>query len=89
MEPEISAVSSSWKRLDAQIWRLLWTWAMRRHPNKGPSWVRQKYFHAEGTKTGYLRANQSRRCSSTTAAFSRNDDSNSSARQNTRFGQSL
>ncbi|WP_420804294.1 group II intron maturase-specific domain-containing protein [Yersinia ruckeri] len=48
MEPEISAVSSSWKRLDAQIWRLLWTWTMRRHPNKGASWVRQKYFHAEG-----------------------------------------
>ncbi|HUW97885.1 MAG TPA: group II intron maturase-specific domain-containing protein, partial [Acidiferrobacter sp.] len=34
--------------IDAHIWRLLWTWAMRRHPQKGAGWVRQRYFHARG-----------------------------------------
>jgi RNA-directed DNA polymerase len=37
--------------IDAQIWRLLWNWAMRRHPSKGTGWVKQKYFHAEGNRT--------------------------------------
>ena len=39
---------SRFSSIDTQIWRLLWRWAMRRHPSKGASWVRQKYFHAEG-----------------------------------------
>ncbi|MNB93681.1 Group II intron, maturase-specific domain [compost metagenome] len=40
------AVSKSlFSSIDAQIWRLLWTWALRRHPNKGAGWVRQRYFH--------------------------------------------
>ncbi len=39
---------SLFSSIDAQIWRLLWRWALRRHPNKGAGWVRQKYFHAEG-----------------------------------------
>ena len=34
--------------IDAQIWRLLWQWALRRHPKKGVRWVRRKYFHAKG-----------------------------------------
>ncbi len=44
-------VAKSWfSSIDAQIWRLLWKWAMRRHPTKGAGWVRQKYFHAEGSR---------------------------------------
>ena len=39
---------SRFSSIDAQIWHLLWKWAMRRHPTKGAVWVRQKYFHAEG-----------------------------------------
>jgi len=27
-----------------QIWRALWKWCLRRHPNKGKYWVRKKYF---------------------------------------------
>ena len=37
--------------IDSQIWRLLWKWAVRRHPMKGARWVRQKYFHAEGNRS--------------------------------------
>ena len=41
---------SRFSSIDAQIWRLLWKWAMRRHPSKGAGWVRQKYFHSEGNR---------------------------------------
>ncbi|QNM60374.1 Group II intron reverse transcriptase/maturase [Xanthomonas hortorum pv. vitians] len=36
----------SW--IDAHIWRLLWNWAKRRHPNKGARWVKDRYFHVIG-----------------------------------------
>jgi RNA-directed DNA polymerase len=26
------------------IWKMLWTWCLRRHPNKGKYWVARKYF---------------------------------------------
>ena len=41
---------SRFSSIDHQIWRLLWKWAMRRHPTKGAAWVRQKYFRAEGNQ---------------------------------------
>jgi RNA-directed DNA polymerase len=41
---------SRFSSIDHQIWRLLWKWAMRRHPTKGAGWVRQKYFRAEGNQ---------------------------------------
>ncbi|OHC40118.1 MAG: hypothetical protein A3J25_19285 [Pseudomonadales bacterium RIFCSPLOWO2_02_FULL_63_210] len=78
---------SLFSSIDAQIWRLLWTWALRRHPNKGAGWVRQRYFHTAGyQKLGICSANQSWRYCPTTVAFSRFDDFNRSARQNTRCG---
>jgi len=27
-----------------QVWRMIWKWCLRRHPNKGKQWVRDKYF---------------------------------------------
>jgi RNA-directed DNA polymerase len=30
--------------VDHHIWRALWRWGRRRHPNKSSAWVRQKYF---------------------------------------------
>jgi RNA-directed DNA polymerase len=32
------------KRVEHAIFKLLWQWAKRRHPNKGRRWVKQKYF---------------------------------------------
>jgi RNA-directed DNA polymerase len=32
--------------IDAHIWRMLWQWAKRRHPNKGARWVKDRYFHS-------------------------------------------
>ncbi|MGK0476831.1 MAG: RNA-directed DNA polymerase, partial [Oleispira sp.] len=31
--------------VDNQIWRLLWRWAKRRHPNKNAAWIKRRYFH--------------------------------------------
>jgi RNA-directed DNA polymerase len=36
--------------VDHHIWRVLWRWARRRHPNKLPEWVRQKYFRTQGQR---------------------------------------
>lgn len=35
--------------IDSQIFSALWRWAIRRHPNKNVSWIRNKYF----TKIGF------------------------------------
>jgi len=37
-------------RVDTQIWSMLWRWAVRRHPNKGVRWVKDKYFKTQGTR---------------------------------------
>ena len=31
-------------KLDMLLWKRLWRWASRRHPNKSAAWVKQKYF---------------------------------------------
>jgi RNA-directed DNA polymerase len=31
-------------RCDHEIWNALWRWAVRRHPNKGQRWIKQRYF---------------------------------------------
>jgi RNA-directed DNA polymerase len=30
--------------VSSEIWRMIWKWSLRRHPNKGKDWVRRKYF---------------------------------------------
>lgn len=37
--------------LDRDIWRALWRWAKRRHPNKSHTWIRERYFHVIGGRT--------------------------------------
>ncbi|MDB5771006.1 MAG: reverse transcriptase [Burkholderia sp.] len=31
--------------VDSQIWRVLWQWCCRRHPNKRKDWIKHRYFH--------------------------------------------
>jgi len=42
---------SAFSSIDSHIWKLLWKWAMRRHPMKGARWVRNRYFHADGNRS--------------------------------------
>jgi RNA-directed DNA polymerase len=36
--------------VDMRIFRMLWRWAKRRHPNKNAYWVKKKYFRTQGTR---------------------------------------
>lgn len=41
---------ATFSRIDHEIWCALWQWAARRHPQKGSSWVKLRYFHSVGTR---------------------------------------
>jgi RNA-directed DNA polymerase len=46
-----SAVVSKevFSKIDNLLWKRLWRWASRRHPNKSATWVKEKYFPAKGS----------------------------------------
>jgi len=37
-------------KADHEIFRCLWRWATRRHPNKGKRWVKNRYFRTQGSR---------------------------------------
>lgn len=41
---------ATFARVDHEIWVALWRWAVRRHPQKGSRWIKQRYFHSSGTR---------------------------------------
>lgn len=42
------ASKQTFRSVDCAIYRALWPWARRRHPNKSRRWVRKKYFQTVG-----------------------------------------
>ncbi|CAG9237507.1 Group II intron reverse transcriptase/maturase [Paraburkholderia tropica] len=40
----------AYSRMESLVFRRLWWWSKRRHPNKGAGWVRKKYFHSDGDR---------------------------------------
>jgi RNA-directed DNA polymerase len=40
--------------VDHQIWIKTWKWAVRRHPNKGKLWIKEKYFKSVGNQNWVL-----------------------------------
>ncbi|WP_365673369.1 group II intron maturase-specific domain-containing protein [Okeania sp. SIO3I5] len=40
--------------MDYFLWKRLWRWASRRHPNKSATWVKKKYFSPIGTRNWIL-----------------------------------
>ncbi|SAL88606.1 Group II intron, maturase-specific domain [Caballeronia terrestris] len=38
-------------KVDMVIWKLLWRWARRRHPNKSGTWTKERYFLRHGSRT--------------------------------------
>ncbi|WP_237395979.1 group II intron maturase-specific domain-containing protein [Okeania sp. KiyG1] len=53
-----SAVVSKevFRKIDNLLWKRLWRWASRRHPNKSAKWVKEKYFPSieRNTEIGFL-----------------------------------
>jgi len=45
-----SASKRTFALLDDKIFKLLWKWAKRRHPNKGLHWIKSKYFKQLGNR---------------------------------------
>jgi RNA-directed DNA polymerase len=43
--------SSTFAYVDHEIWKALWRWAVRRHPQKGAKWIKCRYFHAVGGRS--------------------------------------
>ncbi len=41
---------ATYNRLENLLFKVLWRWSKRRHPNKGVEWVRKKYFHTVGER---------------------------------------
>lgn len=39
---------ATFERVDSEIWKALWQWAKRRHPDKSSSWIKAKYFKTVG-----------------------------------------
>lgn len=39
--------------VDSELWKMLWRWALKRHPRKGKRWVAQKYFLHPGGKWAF------------------------------------
>lgn len=37
--------SKTFSRVDNEIFKAIWRWAVRRHPKKGAKWVKKRYFH--------------------------------------------
>jgi RNA-directed DNA polymerase len=45
-------------KIDNTVWLMLWHWAMRRHPNKGARWVKQRYFKTQGCRSWVFAATE-------------------------------
>jgi RNA-directed DNA polymerase len=41
---------ATFARVDCEIWRALWRWALRRHQKKRRRWTKERYFHSVGTR---------------------------------------
>ncbi len=40
----------TFNKVDMIIWKRLWRWACRRHPNKPLTWIKRRYFIQKGTR---------------------------------------
>src|ERR1700682_5226126 len=43
-----AVAKETFARVDTYVWSMLWQWAVRRHPEKGARWVKDKYFKTQG-----------------------------------------
>lgn len=44
--------------VDSHVWSMLWQWAVRRHPEKGAHWVKEKYFRTQGARNWVFAATE-------------------------------
>jgi RNA-directed DNA polymerase len=44
-------------KVDHEVWKVIWQWATRRHPNKEVRWIKERYFNTEGNRNWIFAAN--------------------------------
>jgi len=53
--------ADAFHRVDFEVWRRLWLWARRRHPEKSRRWVKDRYFHPIGPRQWTFAADTGKR----------------------------
>ncbi len=45
-----TVAKETFNHIDKEIWKKTWQWAKRRHPKKGKTWIKEKYFKTIGNR---------------------------------------
>ncbi|MDP3668827.1 MAG: group II intron reverse transcriptase/maturase [Telluria sp.] len=48
----------TFRRVDHEVWSMLWQWATRRHPGKGARWVKDRYFKTQSSRNWVFSATE-------------------------------
>jgi RNA-directed DNA polymerase len=51
---------NAFSKIDSVMFRMLWKWAVKRHPNKGKKWVKNRYWKTEKNRRWVFRGEQKR-----------------------------
>lgn len=43
-----TVAKETFAKVRCEVWKALWQWATRRHPNKGLHWIKERYFESDG-----------------------------------------
>jgi RNA-directed DNA polymerase len=52
-----TVANRTFAKIDSEVWKVIWQWATRRHPNKKPQWIKERYFKSEGNRNWIFTAN--------------------------------
>jgi RNA-directed DNA polymerase len=52
-----TVAKDTFAKVDHEVWKAIWKWSTRRHPNKGLHWIKERYFKTEGTRNWIFSAN--------------------------------
>ena len=55
---QISVSAKVFSKVDDIIFKKLWSWALRRHGNKGKKWIKNKYWKSEGKRNWVFKDNK-------------------------------
>ena len=53
-----SVAKATFTKVDQEIWKTLWQWSTRRHPNKSKHWIKAKYFKTVGSRNWVFMAKE-------------------------------
>ena len=52
-----TVAKETFAKIDSEVWKVIWQWATRRHPQKGLRWIKERYFETEGNRNWRFTAN--------------------------------